>query len=66
MVKHTQTIRWLLPTNCLSVFDYFVGLALKELYINTNQLGISDLMTKKTSAGSKSSAVIGLLSSTKK
>ena len=31
MVKHTQTICRLLPTNCLSVFDHFVGLALKEL-----------------------------------
>ena len=29
MVKHTQTIHRLLPTNCLSVFDHFVGLALK-------------------------------------
>ena len=29
MVKHTQTIRRLMPTNCLSVFDHFVGLALK-------------------------------------
>ena len=28
MAKHTQTI---LPTNCLSVFDHFVGLALKGL-----------------------------------
>ena len=27
MVEHTQTIRRLLPTNCLSVFDHFVGLA---------------------------------------
>ena len=26
MVQHTQTIRRLLPTNCLSVFDHFVGL----------------------------------------
>ena len=25
MVKHTQTIRRLLPTNCLSVFDHFMG-----------------------------------------
>ena len=33
MVKHTQTIRRLLPTNCLSVFDYFMGLALKGLMI---------------------------------
>ena len=31
MVKHTQTIRRLMSTNCLSVFDHFVGLALKEL-----------------------------------
>ena len=34
MVKHTQTIRRLLPTNCLSVFNYFVGLALKGLNKN--------------------------------
>ena len=31
MVKHTQTIRQLLPTNCLSMFDHFAGLALKGL-----------------------------------
>ena len=31
MVKHTQTIGQLLPTNCLSVFSHFVGLALKGL-----------------------------------
>ena len=31
MVKHTQTIRRLLATNCLSVFDHFVELALKGL-----------------------------------
>ena len=31
MVKHTQTIRWQKPTNCLSVFDHFAGLALKGL-----------------------------------
>ena len=31
MVKHTQTIRRLLPTYCLSVFDHFAGLALKGL-----------------------------------
>ena len=31
MVKHTQPIRRLLLTNCLSVFDHFVELALKEL-----------------------------------
>ena len=31
MVKHTQTIRRQQPTNCLSVFGHFVGLALKGL-----------------------------------
>ena len=31
MVKHTHAICQLLPTNCLSVFDHFVGLVLKEL-----------------------------------
>ena len=29
--KHTQTVHQLLSTNFLSVFDHFVGLALKEL-----------------------------------
>ena len=29
--KHIQTIRRLLPTNCLSVFDHFVRLVLKWL-----------------------------------
>ena len=27
----TQIIHWLLRTNCLSAFDHFVGLALKDL-----------------------------------
>ena len=31
MFKYTQTIRRHLPTNRLSVFDHFVGLALKKL-----------------------------------
>ena len=31
MVKHTDTIWRLSPTNCVSVFDHFVGLALKRL-----------------------------------
>ena len=31
MLKHPQTIRRLLPTNCLSVFDHFVELAPKGL-----------------------------------
>ena len=31
MSKHTQIICQLLPTNCLSVLDHFVGLAFKRL-----------------------------------
>ena len=31
MVKHTQTIRRILPTNYFSVCDHFVGLTLKGL-----------------------------------
>ena len=31
MVNHTQTIHQVLPTNCLSVIDYFVSLGLKGL-----------------------------------
>ena len=31
MVKHTQAIRRLMATNCLSVIDHFVGLAPKGL-----------------------------------
>ena len=33
MVKHTQTISRLSVTNCLSVCDHFLGLALKGLMI---------------------------------
>ena len=38
MAKHIQTIRWQKPTNCLSVFDHFVGLALKGLTCFSNVL----------------------------
>ena len=31
MVKHTETIRRQFAENCLSLFDHFLGLALKEL-----------------------------------
>ena len=31
MVKHNQTIHWQEARSCLSVFDHFVGLALKAL-----------------------------------
>ena len=34
MVKHTQTIRRLFSTNCLSVFDHFVQLALQGLSLS--------------------------------
>ena len=33
MVKHIETIRRQQSTNCLSVFDYFVKLALKGLIV---------------------------------
>ena len=36
MIKHTQTIRWQKPTDCLSVFDDFAGLTLKELKFHAN------------------------------
>ena len=36
MVKHTQTIQRQQPTNCLSVFDHFVWLALKGLIEDFN------------------------------
>ena len=31
MVRYTQTIGRLLPKNCLSVLDHFLGLALEKL-----------------------------------
>ena len=36
MVKHTQTIHRQQTTNCLSVSDHFVGLALKGLKLTLN------------------------------
>ena len=42
MVKHTPTIRWLLPSNCLGVFEHFVELELKRVkyWANKNCWGI--------------------------
>ena len=40
MVKRAQIIRWLLPTNSLSVFDHFVGLALKGLILGQGLIAI--------------------------
>lgn len=31
MVKHTGTIRWQQPRNCLSMFDHFAALGLKKV-----------------------------------
>ena len=36
MIEHTQTVRRLLLTNCLSVFDHFVRLTLKGLFKKFN------------------------------
>ena len=49
MVKHSQTIHWLLPKNCLSVFDHFWGLALKGLikyYILCNFVETKQIFTR--------------------
>ena len=44
MVKHTQAIRWLLSMSGLSVFDHFVGLALKGLMKGIIGHQIADLL----------------------
>ena len=41
VVIHNQTTRRLLATNCLSVFDHFVGLALKGLRLLSFKLNFS-------------------------
>ena len=33
---HTHAIRWLLPANCLSVFDHFVGLVFYATVLDVN------------------------------
>ena len=49
MVKHTKTIRRQKPSNCLSVFDHFVKLALKGLNAPCYQCAThsSDLVMKR-------------------
>ena len=51
MIKHTQRIRWQQPTNSLSVFDHFVGLAFKGIRIrkvgNTKLNGFLQLAVNK-------------------
>ena len=48
MVKHTETVCWLLPTNPLSVFDPFMGLTLKGLnfYFFTNTTKLAPALNK--------------------
>ena len=52
MVKHTQTIRWLLQRNCLRVFDHFVGFAFKGLTLQVKSTHydkvLQSLTTTKT------------------
>ena len=48
MVKHPQTIRRLLPTNSLSVFDHFVGLTLKVLIVIKSGKTSQYIVRKKT------------------
>ena len=51
MVKHTQTILCLLPTNFLSVFDHFVGLGFKKLVLDLKKLktySINQNLTRKS------------------
>ena len=46
MVKHTYTIRRVLPTNCLSVFDHVMGLALKGLRDILSNMSMSNMSNK--------------------
>ena len=44
MVKHAQTIRRLLPANCLNVFVHFVVLALERLsFMHFISNGLNDI-----------------------
>ena len=43
MVKHTKTIRPQKPTNCLSVFEHFVGCRLKG-YMHLLILGVKAII----------------------
>ena len=57
MVKHTQIIRRLLSTDCLSVFDHFVGLALKglkTLFFFNFELNLKILKQKQNTSESES------------
>ena len=57
MVKHTETIRGLLPMECLVVFDHFMGLAIKGLTVAYDNVVI--IATDLSSGDIKTIAVIG-------
>ena len=63
MVKHTQTIRRLLPTNCLRVFNHFVGLACKGLKgkdIIMNSILVETLLVQGVDEQEKNTEIIVL------
>ena len=53
MVKHTQNIRRLLPTNCLSMFDHFKGLSLEEWILGISEGSKMQVMLNKSADSPK-------------
>ena len=54
MVEQTQTNRQLLPTNCLSVSDHFVGFTLKGLrFVHEQEKSYQDVYAMFPDANSK-------------
>ena len=53
MIKQNQTIRRLLPKNCLSVSDHFVGLALKVLKDIQQNYKLNGVTQNKTTVNSE-------------
>ena len=53
MVKHTQTVRRLLPTYYLCMFDHFVGLALKGIVSKGSGSQKSQTISPKSLVSSK-------------
>ena len=62
MVKHTQTIRRQQPTNCSSVFDHFVGLAIKILktWMPHKQADLGTFKTSMVKFQQLKSSIIGI------
>ena len=67
MVKHTQIIRRQQPTNYLSVFDHFVGIALKGLTSNATKLleSTERKLTKEKNGENKPQLLLKLITFTK-